>query len=66
LGKQGPNGGEEFIVEMEIMADAMTEKMPERLFNLQVFLPALVAKMALQFGAAIEAIFIVAVMFLHR
>jgi hypothetical protein len=51
---------------MKIMADAVAQKMPERLFYPQVLLPAYVAKMALQFGAAIQAIVFMSVMVFHR
>jgi len=53
------------VVEMKIIADGVIHHVAKTFLHLQVFLPAIVAKLTLQNGSAIKAIVFFPIMFLH-
>ena len=53
------------MVEVEIIANGMVNHVAKAFFNLQVLLPAVVAKFTLQLASAVQAIMFVTVVFFH-
>ena len=54
------------VIEMKVIADGMVHHVAKAFFDLQVFLSAFMAVMAFQYGSAVKAVVLFAVMFLHR